>query len=1310
MTSEIKLKITLDNGQFVAAVTSSRSAADAMNRALGAGGAAGTGALNNTAAAARNARDAVSSLNSAARQMSFGDVAKGAIAFSAIESAARGAAGAILSIPRQGITFIAETEVAELGMAGILQSMTEIQGQAPSFAQAQDMAAGAVSRLQKAAAETAASSNDLIATYRAILGPALAAGMSMQQVERFTVVGANAVKSMGLTTGQMVQELRDLTQGGITAAGSTLATALGLKDSDIAKAKNSSEGLFSFLMNRMQGFASTSDAYSKTLKGGWEALGEQVTQASARAMAPAAEAAKGLIAQASAAFKGDQVKSAMAGMGQGAATLVNGLASGIGIVQQYGGAISAMAAALALVKLGSMAGDLANVTSAKLGASAASRLAAATAALEANANNVVTQSSRQQLAALLAEQRAKVAALAQEQALTAAKLRAAQATAAQLAGQARLNALEQQVLPLRQQHAQQTAALAQAQNGLAAATNAASLASRTMGMVVGALGGPIGIAITAATLLAGAFMSARSEAEKLGKTKLSVERVEGTLAAGGKIDQTDAGRVQSALSEAKEQRDALLAESKKPASMSDRSKGVFGGASNVEKRAAELAKSEADVKRLEALSGRIDAAQAKTAAVAGDVNLRGGVSSKALDEIIGGVKTEAGIKEAGATRLTTLEKLATEERALLVKRNATAQELAKFDAKVVGAKGGIQRDTALELQSITKKGAQATGGGESAEAKASAIERAGADLRLAQLKASAQSRVQVLDAEMASADQRHQMGLTGVSEYESERVRIQREKLNERISLIDAEIKAEEARKPKAQADQLQVQRRVVDLKADRSAVQAEIRTVETGATAANESRALDRQRQIAADTAQVWQDANNSILQMRANNASAAMGMLTDPADKLRAEMAAQIGAVQRAADDLSEKLKLRIEITRGEAAQTSNEGIKSSLLAQADQMEGQRTQIAQASTKAIELANAGMTERLKPGWQTMVEGWADANKLMRESSDRTMDLLVSGGEDAFVEFAKTGKLNLKSLADSMISELARTEYRKFIGGQAGGAGGGGMIASLFGKMGAKGDFVGPMPEATGKDVGVAKFSEQVEGVGPVIAKFAEGLAGGTGKLGDFIGGLGSSLSGLFSGGGAAGGGGGFGGIINMVASLFAADGASFAGGGARRFASGGSFTNQIVSQDTNFRFREGGKDKLGLMGEAGPEAIMPLSGGGVQAIGADGRKLGNLAVQRGAGGRLSVVLAEMQQSQRSASPRQARFAAGGTFGSGSIGSSTAAVQQRQNTPQSLQISAPVNVYIQDMSAVQTMINQALAASRRDLSAKLKQQLGVTV
>jgi lambda family phage tail tape measure protein len=55
------------------------------------------------------------------------------------------------------------------------------------------------------------------------------------------------------------------------------------------------------------------------------------------------------------------------------------------------------------------------------------------------------------------------------------------------------------------------------------------------------------------------------------------------------------------------------------------------------------------------------------------------------------------------------------------------------------------------------------------------------------------------------------------------------------------------------------------------------------------------------------------------------------------------------------------------------------------------------------------------------------------------------------------------------------------------------------------------------------------------------------------------------------------------------AAHGAWFDGQTAA-FAKGGTFANQVVSAPTAFKFAQGGAIKNGLMGEAGPEAIMPL------------------------------------------------------------------------------------------------------------------------
>lgn len=124
-------------------------------------------------------------------------------------------------------------------------------------------------------------------------------------------------------------------------------------------------------------------------------------------------------------------------------------------------------------------------------------------------------------------------------------------------------------------------------------------------------------------------------------------------------------------------------------------------------------------------------------------------------------------------------------------------------------------------------------------------------------------------------------------------------------------------------------------------------------------------------------------------------------------------------------------------------------------------------------------------------------------------------------------------------------------------------------------------------RDTGRGLFREWITG-----AKTAgDALAGLADRLADML--AESAFDGLFGSGGL------FGGIFDSLAgALGFAKGGVFAGGRVTAFATGG-----VVTGPTPFPMRGG----LGLMGEAGPEAIMPLTRGpggklGVQAIGGGG------------------------------------------------------------------------------------------------------------
>lgn len=129
----------------------------------------------------------------------------------------------------------------------------------------------------------------------------------------------------------------------------------------------------------------------------------------------------------------------------------------------------------------------------------------------------------------------------------------------------------------------------------------------------------------------------------------------------------------------------------------------------------------------------------------------------------------------------------------------------------------------------------------------------------------------------------------------------------------------------------------------------------------------------------------------------------------------------------------------------------------------------------------------------------------------------------NALLEFVQTGKLNFKSLINSMIADLLRYELQQ----QA-------MLA--------------------------------YQAARPGIMNF-----------------LASVLPSMFSSGSWTPSGGP--GSMMVLSGDRKAKGAAYVSG-VEKFAKGGMFTNQIVAEPTLFKFAKG----TGLMGEAGPEAIMPL------------------------------------------------------------------------------------------------------------------------
>ena len=205
-------------------------------------------------------------------------------------------------------------------------------------------------------------------------------------------------------------------------------------------------------------------------------------------------------------------------------------------------------------------------------------------------------------------------------------------------------------------------------------------------------------------------------------------------------------------------------------------------------------------------------------------------------------------------------------------------------------------------------------------------------------------------------------------------------------------------------------------------------------------------------------------------------------------------------------------------------------------------------AATKAANATKKGALEEIAArnevtrSWQfgsnEAVRKYLESISNAASQSERLFSTAFKGMEDSLVNFCRHGKLDFASLADSIISEMMRIQIQNSI-------------------------------------------------MQPLAAGMSGGGSGFLGTLGSYLG----SVLGM-SGGSSAGTGATQASWTSSSMPLIPAyaNGASF-DGNFHAFADGGAFTNKLFNSPTPFKFASGGGFANGVMGEAGPEAVMPLS-----------------------------------------------------------------------------------------------------------------------
>lgn len=278
----------------------------------------------------------------------------------------------------------------------------------------------------------------------------------------------------------------------------------------------------------------------------------------------------------------------------GATTALGGARAGIEAATDSGAAMRTVfdAAGIAAVALGgSIASKLVTAINDKVTASSAERAATlATAAASATEAQATATSTAAKLADLRAteasiaatrqqaieEMKAAAAAAQSAQSLNARQSALVRYTAAQMelnATASRQQAVHGELSQALAQHQTATDNASTATRALDTAQNAASVSGRAMGAVMGALGGPVGIAITAITLLIGKLVSLQSAANDAALAGLSRDRVNQASANGAQAAVEDLAAIRTELQKLKRERDQLTLDQKDPGLLG----AIFGG-------------------------------------------------------------------------------------------------------------------------------------------------------------------------------------------------------------------------------------------------------------------------------------------------------------------------------------------------------------------------------------------------------------------------------------------------------------------------------------------------------------------------------------------------------------------------------------------------------------------------------------------------------------------------------------------------------------------------------------------------------------
>lgn len=456
-------------------------------------------------------------------------------------------AGAYLTL-REAMSFLgrgveanATWEQSKIGIASVIASVNTLQDAQGNVLTGVDaynaslkLAEEAMNRIKIMGLETTATTEDLVAGFQQLIGPASAAGLTMEQTLSFTTQMVQALGAIGIPFNQLSAEARSLLDGTIVPTQDRLATTLGITG-DMVRDWKEQGILAQKLMEKLQPFALAGQDVAKT----WAAVKSNMQDA---IDSLAGNATKGLyenLIQASLEFNDAIINVSEGGasenisnladafenlsnvLGEGILGATQALISGLRTLNDNFDTISSAAtlasgafAGWALVNKTNLIPSIKNVSLA-LSEQYSSFTETFNAAKEAASEEV--KSAQQTLLSAQEKEKAAKASYAlslanKDTAVSSRQVR--QADAAQTATLRQLLAAQNTVRV-------QTEKLAVAQSKLDMATKKASLSMKGLsaaGMgfkgLLSVLGGPLGAVLTAAGVATAYLASRQTEAEQ----------------------------------------------------------------------------------------------------------------------------------------------------------------------------------------------------------------------------------------------------------------------------------------------------------------------------------------------------------------------------------------------------------------------------------------------------------------------------------------------------------------------------------------------------------------------------------------------------------------------------------------------------------------------------------------------------------------------------------------------------------------------------------------------------------------------------